>query len=459
MGLTRRDFIKAGAATGAALLVARPSSVFGATGVQAFPTSRTSRLFPGGGFVIHSDLHNHTLLSDGATSPQQAFDLMRSVKLDAAALTDHAVLGKVMGHACGSGPCTFFVGINDASWEEMRRVADANHADGSFVAMRGFEWTTGTIGHVNVWFSEEWTDSMVTLAQSPKGIKALLNILPGPGPALSSQVAPVLDELPESATMSLFYEWLRSEPGRAVLGGGSDALAGFNHPNEYGNFESFRFVPELVDRIVSCEALNMDRDFLFWNVDQGEPSPINACLDAGWRVGLLGVSDEHFDKWGQNRARGGLWVDELSRAGVRRAMEARGMFATFEPGMRLDAAANGVRMGQTLTHTSGPVTFQLDLDGGPELYGRTLRVQLLRRGDGLPTIVHEQDVVLPAPVIEFTLPIDVEDGRWAFLRITDTAQPADAGTPANYQAAGRAIAYASPFFFAPGSETVQSFSA
>src|SRR5688500_8762593 len=141
MGLTRRDFMKAGAATGAALLVARPSAVFGANGPQAFPTSRQSRLFPGSGtFVAHSDLHNHTLLSDGATTPQQAFDLMRSVQLDAAALTDHAVLGKVVGHACGSGDCTDFVGINEASWQEMAKVADANHADVSFVAMRGFEW-------------------------------------------------------------------------------------------------------------------------------------------------------------------------------------------------------------------------------------------------------------------------------------------------------------------------------
>ncbi|MEY2475427.1 MAG: hypothetical protein QOG87_742, partial [Actinomycetota bacterium] len=460
MGLTRRDFIKAGAATGAALLVARPSSVFGATGPQAFPTSRTSRLFPGSGtFVAHSDLHNHTLLSDGATTPQQAFDLMRSVQLDAAALTDHAVLGKIVGHACGSGDCTKFVGINEASWEEMAKVADANLADGSFVAMRGFEWTTGTIGHVNVWFSELWTDSMVNLAQSPKGIKELLAILPSPGPELSAQVAPVLDELPESATMSLFYEWLKSEPDRPVLGGGSDALAGFNHPNEYGNFEAFRVVPELVERMVSCEVLNMDRDFLFWGMDKGESSPINACLNAGWRVGMLGVSDEHFDKWGPNRARGGLWVRELTRAGVREAMEQRRMFATFEPGLRLDAAANGVQMGQPVPHTSGPVRFQLDLDRGPSWHGRTLRLQVLRPGETKPVIAHEQDVRLPTPsepVIEVTVPVDIDDGTWALLRVTDPAQPADPWAPAAFKGAGRAIAYASPFFFVPGSSGVRT---
>jgi hypothetical protein len=335
----------------------------------------------------------------------------------------------------------------------MAKVADANLADGSFVAMRGFEWTTGTIGHVNVWFSELWTDTMVNLAQSPKGIKELLAILPSPGPELSGQVAPVLDELPESATMTLFYEWLKSAPDRPVLGGGSDAIAGFNHPGEYGTFEAFRFVPELVERMVSCEALNMDRDFLFWNMDKGEPSPINACLNAGWRVGMLGVSDEHYDKWGQNRARGGLWLRSLTRDAVREAMEQRRMFATFEPGLRLDASANGVQMGQRVPHTSGPVRFELDLDRGPSWYGRTLRLQVLRPGETAPVIAHEQDVRLPAasePVISVTVPVDIEDGTWALLRVTDPSQKADAWAPAEFQSAGRAIAYASPFFFVPG---------
>jgi hypothetical protein len=378
---------------------------------------------------------------------------MRAAELDVAALTDHAILGKVAGHACSSGGCTFYVGINENSWQKMRELADASHADGSFVAMRGFEWSSATIGHMNVWFTEQWVDTITTMSQSYKGIQELFGVLPEPGPQLKAALGPVFDELPETASLELFYDWLQATPNREVLGGGADGLAGFNHPNEFGDFEQFRYVPELAERVVSCEVLNRDRDFLFWGMDKGLSSGINTCLNNGWRVGMLGVSDEHFDQWGKNRARGGLWVRALSREGVREALAARRMYATFEPGLRLDAAANGAPMGSTLRHNGGPVRFQLDLDRGPAWHGRTLRLQLLRPGDRVPVIAHEQDVRLPAPaepLIEFTVPVDIDDGKWAVIRVTDPSQPPDSEAPDNYKAAGRSVAVASPFWFEPG---------
>ena len=38
------------------------------------------------------------------------------------------------------------------------------------------------------------------------------------------------------------------------------------------------------------------------------------------------------------------------------------MFATFEHGLRLDASANGVQMGRSVPHTSGPLRIELDID-------------------------------------------------------------------------------------------------
>ena len=45
-------------------------------------------------------------------------------------------------------------------------------------------------------------------------------------------------------------------------------------------FEDFRLVPGLVDRVVSCEALNKDRDFLFYDRDKGMPSGVTPILPA-----------------------------------------------------------------------------------------------------------------------------------------------------------------------------------
>jgi hypothetical protein len=139
-------------------------------------------------------------------------------------------------------------------------------------------------------------------------------------------------------------------------------------------------------------------------------------------------------------------VKSLTREGVREAMVARRMYATFIPGLRLDAAANGVQMGGTVGHRSGPVTFDLDLDRGPDWYGRKLRVQVVRPGSDEPRLAHSADVVLPSPrqaLVRVTVPIDVADGRWAVLRITDPSQPADEGTPAPFADDGRDAASSS----------------
>lgn len=53
------------------------------------------------------------------------------------------------------------------------------------------------------------------------------------------------------------------------------------------------------------------------------------------------------------------------------------------------------------------------------------------------------------PVISFSAPVDVEDGRWLVLRVTDPTAVADARAPDAFRAAGSAIAYASPFFLDP----------
>jgi hypothetical protein len=206
--------------------------------------------------------------------------------------------------------------------------------------------------------------------------------------------------LPSSGTgMRGFYDWLSRDPKTPLLAGGADAIAGFNHPGrEPGRFGYFAFDQRLVERIVSLEVFNRGEDYLFEGLDDGFASPIAECLDAGWRVGLTGVSDEHGTNWGypDGKGRTGLWVSELTRAGVREAMMARRFFSTRLRGLRLDAAMNGVRMGQVVGHRSGLVKVDLDLNRGTGWAGRPLVAQLLQTGRPLPTIVHEQGLHEPA---------------------------------------------------------------
>jgi hypothetical protein len=468
MTITRRELLKAGAASGA-LLLARPygalAQVLGPA--AEFSTPRESRLFPGT-WVAHADLHNHTLQSDGDGDPALAFASMRAAGLDVAALTDHATVGvglpDELATACSE--CSSLAGIDEAKWQRTKELADEAQEDHSFTAIRGFEWSSPTLGHVNVWFSETWVDPLHTAgATTGEGLGQFMHDeMQYDEYRFPREVSEPLDAFIRSSpgtglSMEPFYRWLSSPASTPVLGGGSDGIAGFNHPGrEVGRFGYFTHKPELRDKLVSCEVFNRREDYIFEGTDSGVQSPINECLNAGWRVGLLGVTDEHGTDWGypDGKGRTGLWVTTLDRAGVREALEARRFFSTRLRGLRVDAAANGVRMGGSLDHGSGPVTFRLDIDRGEAFWGKALNVQVLMSGTYMPTVVDSIDVTVPAAddpvgVIEFTTDIDVADGNWIVLRISDPSEPADGRATGDWTGFGNAIAYASPFFLNPAS--------
>jgi hypothetical protein len=353
--------------------------------------ARASRLTQGTR-LVHADLHNHTVLSDGDGDPELAFASMRDAGLDVAALTDHTTLFAIDG-------------LGRREWDLTGALADAADDPGRYTAIRGFEWSHPLVGHVNVWLSEDFVDLL------------------------------------EASGMSRFYDWLAGHRG----------LASFNHPGrEPGRFEDFRFVAAARDQVVGLEMFNRREDYLFHGWPDGLRSPLVACLDAGWRTGLTGVTDEHGTDWGfpEGKGRSGLWVVENTRQGVFEAMRARRFFATRVSGLRLDATANGVRMGGGLPLARGDVQFRVDLDRGPAWEGKPLRVQVLRPGGAVPEVV---DVVetTAGSLVTFTVPLDAADGDWVVLRVSDPAAPNETPGPAGHPCNDLGIAYASPWWLEP----------
>lgn len=365
--------------------------------------------------LVHADLHNHTLLSDGQGDPDEAFPSMRAAGLDVAALTDHAIRGAtVAGTGTGGTP---WIGLDRAGWQRTGELADAHDKPGEFAAIRGFEWSHPRLGHVNIWFTDDFTD------------------------------------VATNGDMHGLYAWLARQAGGdgAAEGEAVPWLAGFNHPGrERGRFEDFCYEPAVADQLVSMEMFNRTDDYLFEGVRAGAVSPLVAALDAGWRPGLIGVTDEHGTDWGfpEGRGRAGLWVAELSRAGVAAAMRARRSFATRVSGLRVDAAADGVPMGSVLRHRRGTVDFALDLDRGPSWAGRQLQVQVLRPDAPAPAVA---DVVEArcGEVTRFGVPVDIEDGGWMLLRIADPEEPNDNPGPYGHPANNFGLAYTSPWYLEP----------
>jgi len=390
----------------------------GPEGRDAWGTSRRSRLFPGP-WLVHADLHNHTWLSDGAGDPGHAFGCLRAAGLDVAAITDHSRWASAFLGLVGAPGWT---GIDGRAWRRTASLADAANLDGEFVALRGFEWSHFLYGHMNVWGSQRFTDPLRTFP-----------------------------------TMGRFWRWLETR--------GDEGLITFNHPGTGRlRFGRFGYRPALADRLVGLEIFNKTDEYLFKDTDRGGESPLNQCLDAGWRVGLLGVTDEHGADWGvpEGKGRAGLYVRELTRWGVLEALAARRLFASRVKGLRVDAALTSLaagsklardrpaaRMGTAVAHSRGPVRIQVDLDRGQAWWGRRLNVQVLRPGPRLPTLAAALDVRLPSPdepVIAFEVDLDPGDGNWLVLRVSDPSQPADPRATGQYARLGRGIAYTSPFW-------------
>jgi hypothetical protein len=370
------------------------------------------------GRLLHADLHNHTVLSDGDGWAEDAFASMRAAGLDVAAITDHAF-----------GISEPAKTIDHDGWRKLGKLADAADDPGQFVAVRGFEWSSPSLGHINVWGSRSFVEPLPLRADGvPAGRE-------------------IADEGPPGAPAAIvaFYDWL------ATLGG--DELVSFNHPGrETGRFGLFRYDPRLAERMVALEMFNRGDDYLFERVDTGTTSPLVACLDAGWRVGLIGVTDEHRERWGfhEGLGRTGLWARSRDRSGIRDAMLRRRMFATRERDLRVDATVNGVPMGGTLPLAhAGTVKLRLEFGAGPDWTGHPLRLQVLQSGSPLPAVVAELDFPVPREKpVTWTARVDPGHGGWLVLRISDPARPADrrAAGFADYRSAGRTIAYLSPFF-------------
>jgi hypothetical protein len=462
--LERRTVLKAAALAGgfaamnANLAASALGGLPGTTGA-----SRRSRLDRSNSLhLVHTDLHNHSIMGgDADGEPRDALRQLRKAGLDVACMTEHAVSGKGWAQdVCGhwqNGGCRYITGIDGPDWETMAKIADAAYEPGRFVSFRGFEYSTPTVGHINVWFGEDFTDplhegALLTASELAEAYR----VFP-PLAALNG----LFDALPDTASILPFYEWLTSRPGTGIEGGGADAICSFNHPGYFGNFESYIYHAKAAKQFFLIEAFNAitfnggeshdATDYFWYGRDKRLPQPFNACLNAGWNVGFSGVSDEHSGTFGQTgKGRGGLYVHHLTRKGVRRAIMTRRSFGTREAGLRLDATANHIPMGSHVhhPHPHKPVKVRLDIARGPRWEGRKLFVQVIGPGKHDPTLLDVFPIHVPRPdqpVISF----DVKPkGDWMFLRITDPKRKCDplGVKPFEDSTYGGAVAYASPWF-------------
>lgn len=308
--------------------------------------------------VYFGNLHSHTKVSDGKGSPEEAFRWARDTAgYDFYAVTDHDVQ------------------IRPSEWDDMGAQADRYNQDGSFVALRGFEWSNPVMGHICVW-------------NTPKRTSCITK-----------------------PTMISIYRWIRDNGG----------VAEFNHPGrEFGMFLGFLFYNNsLANSMVGCETGNKGDG----NVQNEFFGNYVKALKNGWRVAPTSNQDNH--SLSTNSHRTAIVAPDLSRASLMDALKARRVYSTDDPNMQVVFRQGSAWMGSEVAG-GGRKQFTVMVRDDETIS----KVELLNKsGDVLASYSPGTSEVVWGPTV------DVAAGSACLVRITESDTRNDEGNGGGVQIA------------------------
>ena len=241
---------------------------------------------PNGMFAYWGDIHSHSTASDGDGPPRMAFDTAR----------EWLALFRAHRSRCVA---------RHEEWDEIGNAARDATTDNTFIALRGFEWTHPSKGHINVFNSTTW----------------------------------VSRDDPNYDTLTEFYVWLATQPASVV--------AQFNHPDPTfgGDFDHLAYNAAAADKIALLEIGN-NSYVPYKRFEAQYPQALNQ----GWRVAPEIGSDHHGLAWGGDSAHHtGIIAPSLTQTNVLDALRARRVFATEDANLALALQSNGAWMGSTIT--------------------------------------------------------------------------------------------------------------
>jgi hypothetical protein len=257
------------------------------------------------------DLHNHSSYSDGSLTPADAFAHGKAAGFDFMAITDHSY------------------SIDDTEWANTLQAVTNATIPGTFVAIRGAEYTQGAEGHINVY-----------------------NTLRHPCRAnTGAAYCDYTPNLEKGVTVDGFYNWLSITGTQALDGAGT--LAQFNHPG-WINFNDWTYHPEVSPTMKLEEVGNGNGSSYVFSEEEYIRS-----LDYGWKIAATNNADTHSTFWGTNTDhRTGVWLANLTKDDLLAALRARRTFATEDKNYRLSVRANGQWMGSDIPNV-GSLAFEV----------------------------------------------------------------------------------------------------
>ncbi|MDD5502902.1 MAG: CehA/McbA family metallohydrolase [Candidatus Thermoplasmatota archaeon] len=293
----------------------------GSTGQKAIVITdeQKSAIFRGMN-VYFGNIHSHTLYSDADEGmPEETLAWARdTVKYDFYAITDHSELFTIPFTNYENFPDMQPVLVN--KWDDIGAKVDEFNKNGSFVAIRGFEWTSEEYGHINIFGTDTYTTSYPSM--------------------------PVIGTTDWSTDLNTLYTWIDEH----------NAFAQYNHPCDAEgsgaqNLGNFTYDQRVGDNFFAMETGNAD----LGNNDEYYYNYYHILLDNGWKMAPTNNLDNHHFNYTSHRT--AVICKNLTRNDIMEGIKAKRVYSTDDPNMEILFSNGANWMGSTMNYTASVAVF------------------------------------------------------------------------------------------------------
>lgn len=351
-------------------------------------------------FIYWGDIHGHSNQSDGVVSAEDYFTYARDVAmLDFTSLTDHD---------------TGLVG-QPASWDRIKTLCERFNDTGSFATLLGFEWTSQTHGHRNVYYrgSDGPAFSWMNRAtDSPAKLWA----------ALEGHDCIVVPHHPSGLWFTnpikglAVNDWSRAHPKECLV----EIFSNWGNSERLGDPDNFTVLAS--GGHFAQDALDMGRKLgLIASSDSHNGHPgltglyDHAEYDPGLETGRLKYTtkDPRHNRTSPDKMRGCLaavYAKELTREAVFDALAARRCYATTGIRPVIAFTVNGAPMGSFIQPSPRRRVQASVISSQPITCLELFRNDL---------VIHRVDPGSEEAVLDVTDGDDVRPGTFYYLRVVE----------------------------------------
>jgi hypothetical protein len=318
--------------------------------------------------VFWGDLHQHTTLGkDANRTPEWVFEHNRQVdRFDFSAISIHDLFDY------------WRLPPSQNEMAYLETITDKFNEPGEFVTLKGFEWTTFVPGHRNIYYPDNENYEIVTWGQAGT-----------PDELISLMAGKKYMVVPHHSAWRFLhgdkpYNWgdKNCEKMRLVEIYSKHGSSDYYEAPYPIHHDQVPFYLYLLGRSSN-------------RAHEGDGSYVREALAAGYRMGIIAGSDNHWARGGKGFGTGitadypnglqAVYAPQLTRTDVYNAMWMRETYGTTGARMIIDFTVNGHPMGSEISNTGNAVEIAFSINGTAPV----CRVELWRfsRSSGYDKVV------------------------------------------------------------------------